>query len=103
MRVVAFDPFLSPERAVDLAVEKVELDELFHRADFITLHTPLNAHTRGIVTAPSIARMKPGLRIVHCPRGGLFVAADPIGRGSWRVIGVQYGLLSVVALSIKKT
>src|SRR3546814_4611425 len=47
MRVVAFDPFLSPERAVDLAVEKVELDELFHRADFITLHMPLNEHTRG--------------------------------------------------------
>src|SRR3546814_14313575 len=76
MRVVAFDPSLSPERAVDLAVGKVELDELFHRADFITLHTPLNEHTRGIVNAASIARMKPGVRIVNCARGGLIVEAD---------------------------
>src|SRR3546814_20952571 len=77
MRVVAFDPFLSPELAVDLAVEKVELDELFQRADFITLHTPLNEHTRGIVNAASIARMKPGVRIVNSARDRLTVAADP--------------------------
>ncbi|MET4700570.1 D-3-phosphoglycerate dehydrogenase [Constrictibacter sp. MBR-5] len=76
MRVVAFDPFLSPERAADLGVEKVELDELFQRADFITLHTPLNEHTRGIVDAKSIAKMKPGVRIVNCARGGLIVEKD---------------------------
>ena len=51
MKVIAFDPFLSPERALELGVEKVELDELFKRADFITLHTPLTDKTRNIIDA----------------------------------------------------
>jgi len=76
MKVIAYDPFLSPERARDLGVEKVELDELFPRADFITLHTPLTEATKGIVNATSIARMKRGVRIVNCARGGLMVEAD---------------------------
>ncbi len=71
MKVIAYDPFLSPERAVELGVEKVELDELFPRADFISLHTPLTDKTRGIVNADAINRMKPGVRIVNCARGGL--------------------------------
>ncbi|SDG86442.1 phosphoglycerate dehydrogenase [Roseospirillum parvum] len=71
MRVIAFDPFLSAERAVDLGVEKVELDELIGRADIITLHTPLTDKTRGILDADAISRMKPGVRIVNCARGGL--------------------------------
>ena len=71
MRVVAFDPFLSPERALDLGVEKVELDELLARADIVTLHTPLTDRTRNILSAESLARAKPGLRIVNCARGGL--------------------------------
>jgi D-3-phosphoglycerate dehydrogenase len=71
MRVIAFDPFLSEERAAELGVEKVELDELFRRADFITLHTPLTDKTRNIVDAAAIARMKDGVRIVNCARGGL--------------------------------
>jgi len=71
MRVIAFDPFLSPERATDLGVEKVELDDLIARADFITLHTPLTDKTRGIIDADAIARMKKGVRIVNCARGGL--------------------------------
>jgi D-3-phosphoglycerate dehydrogenase len=71
MRVVAFDPFLSPERALDLGVEKVELDELLARADIITLHTPLTDRTRNILSADSIGRTKPGVRIVNCARGGL--------------------------------
>src|SRR5262245_2711132 len=71
MRVIAFDPFLSPERARDLGVEKVELPELFKRADFITLHTPLTDKTKNIVDAKSIATMKKGVRIINCARGGL--------------------------------
>ncbi|MEA1072825.1 phosphoglycerate dehydrogenase [Sphingomonas sp. LY160] len=71
MKVVAFDPFLTPERAIDMGVEKVELDELLRRADFITLHTPLTDQTRGILGREALAKTKPGVRIVNCARGGL--------------------------------
>ena len=76
MHVVAFDPFLSEDRAEELGVEKVELDELFRRADFITLHTPLTERTRNIIDAAAIAKMKDGVRIINCARGGLVVEAD---------------------------
>src|SRR6202050_2287513 len=76
MKVIAYDPFLSAERAVTLGVEKVELDELLARADFITLHTPLTDQTRNIVDAAAIAKMKRGVRIINCARGGLVVEAD---------------------------
>ncbi|RWM24748.1 phosphoglycerate dehydrogenase [Mesorhizobium sp.] len=76
MHVVAFDPFLSDSRAEELGVEKVELDELFARADFITLHTPLTDKTRNIIDAAAIAKMKDGVRIINCARGGLVVEAD---------------------------
>jgi D-3-phosphoglycerate dehydrogenase / 2-oxoglutarate reductase len=71
MKVVAYDPFLSPERAVELGVEKVDLAELVRRADFVTLHTPLTEKTKNIVDAKAIAAMKNGVRIVNCARGGL--------------------------------
>ena len=71
MKVVAYDPFLSPERAVELGVDKVELDELLQRADFITLHTPLTDQTRGILSREALAKTKKGVRIVNCARGGL--------------------------------
>ena len=71
MKVVAFDPFLSPERAVELGVEKVELDELLRRAEFITLHTPLTDQTRNILSRENLAKTKEGVRIVNCARGGL--------------------------------
>ena len=71
MKVVAFDPYLSPERAFDLGVEKVELDDLFKRADFITLHTPLTDKTRNVIDAKAIAATKKGVRIINCARGGL--------------------------------
>jgi len=71
MKVVAFDPYLSPERAFDLGVEKVELDDLFKRADFITLHTPLTDKTRNIIDATALNKTKKGVRIVNCARGGL--------------------------------
>ena len=71
MKVIAFDPFLTAERAQAIGVEKVELDDLFKRADFITLHTPLIDATRNIINAEAIAKMKPGVRIINCARGGL--------------------------------
>ena len=71
MKVVAFDPFLTPERAVELVIEKVELDDLLRRADFITLHTPLTDQTRNILSAERLARTKKGVRIINCARGGL--------------------------------
>ncbi len=76
MKVVAYDPFLTPERAADLRVEKVELDELLARADFISLHTPLTDATRNILDARALAKTKKGVRIVNCARGGLIVEAD---------------------------
>jgi len=76
MKVVAFDPFLSMERAADLGVEKVELDQLYARADFITLHVPATEQTKGMIDAAAIAKMKAGVRIVNCARGGLVVEAD---------------------------
>ncbi|MCJ8140591.1 phosphoglycerate dehydrogenase [Falsirhodobacter halotolerans] len=71
MKVVAYDPFLSEERATQMGVQKVELDELLARADFITLHVPLTEKTKGILNAESLAKTKPGVRIINCARGGL--------------------------------
>ena len=61
MKVIAFDPFLSPERAIELGVEKVPFEELLRRADFVSLHTPLTDKTRNIIDAAAIARMKRGV------------------------------------------
>jgi D-3-phosphoglycerate dehydrogenase len=71
MKVIAYDPFLSEQRALDLGVEKVDLDDLFKRADFISLHTPLTEKTRNIIDAAALKKMKKGVRIINCARGGL--------------------------------
>jgi len=71
MKVVAYDPFLTPEKALEMGVEKVTLDELLARADFITLHTPLTDQTRNILSAENLAKTKKGVRIINCARGGL--------------------------------
>src|SRR5277367_6070513 len=71
MHVIAYDPFLSPDRAVEIGVEKVELDQLLARADLITLHTPLTDKTRGILSAEALAKTKKGVFIINCARGGL--------------------------------
>src|SRR3954449_4741974 len=84
MKVAAYDPFLSPERAVELGVDKIELEELLARADFITLHTPLTDQTRGILSREALAKTRPGVRIVNCARGGLIDEAglkDALGGG----------------------
>ena len=71
MRVIAFDPFLSVDRALDIGVEKVELDDLLARADIITLHTPMTAQTKNILSEANLAKTKKGVRIINCARGGL--------------------------------
>jgi D-3-phosphoglycerate dehydrogenase len=71
MKVVAYDPFLSPERARDLGVEKVEIEDLLRRADFITLHAPLTEKTKNIIDARALALVKPSVRLINCARGGL--------------------------------
>ncbi|MEJ7932869.1 phosphoglycerate dehydrogenase [Sphingobium sp. AN558] len=71
MKVVAFDPFLTPERAIEMGVEKADLDTLLAKADFITLHTPLTDQTRNILSRENLAKTKKGVRIVNCARGGL--------------------------------
>ncbi|MBH5322050.1 phosphoglycerate dehydrogenase [Aurantiacibacter sediminis] len=71
MKVIAYDPFLTPERAMELGVEKVDLGKLLERADFITLHTPLTDETRNILSRERLEAAKPGVRIVNCARGGL--------------------------------
>ncbi len=73
MHVLAYDPFLTPERALEIGVEKCELADLLPQADFITLHTPLTEKTRGIIDAAAFACMKKGVRIINCARGGLIV------------------------------
>ncbi|MDF1855345.1 phosphoglycerate dehydrogenase [Pseudooceanicola sp.] len=71
MKVIAYDPFLSDEKADKMGVEKVELDELLARADFITLHVPLTDQTRNILGRENLAKTKKGVRIINCARGGL--------------------------------
>jgi D-3-phosphoglycerate dehydrogenase len=71
MKVVAFDPFLTPERAIELGVEKADLETLLAKADFITLHTPLTDQTRNILSKENLAKAKKGVRIINCARGGL--------------------------------
>jgi D-3-phosphoglycerate dehydrogenase len=88
MKVVAFDPFLSPERAIEIGVEKVELEQLLARADFITLHTPLTDQTRNILSAGNLAKTKAGVRIINCARGGLIdEAALKAGLESGHIAG----------------
>ncbi len=84
MRVIAFDPFITAEAAARLKVEVVSLDELYARADFITVHTPLTPETRGLVNAAALAKTKKGVRIVNCARGGIVdeqALADAIASG----------------------
>jgi D-3-phosphoglycerate dehydrogenase / 2-oxoglutarate reductase len=96
MKVVAYDPFLSPERAIELGIEKADLDTLLARADFITLHTPLTDQTRNILSADNIAKTKKGVRIVNCARGGLIdEAALKAALDSGHVAGAALDVFAV--------
>jgi D-3-phosphoglycerate dehydrogenase len=95
MKVIAYDPFLSEERADQLGVQKVELDELLRRSDFVTLHVPLTDQTRNILSREAIARLKPGARIVNCARGGLVdeeALAEALREG--RVAGAAFDVFA---------
>lgn len=76
MRVIGFDPFLTDDRAREMGIEKVELDDLFKRSDFITIHTPMTEKTKGIINKDAFAKMKKGVRLMNVARGGLIVEAD---------------------------
>tara|TARA_Y100000590_G_scaffold470689_2_gene667853 strand:+ start:8243 stop:9835 length:1593 start_codon:yes stop_codon:yes gene_type:complete len=71
MKVIGYDPYLTEERAGNLGIEKVNLEDIFKRSDFITIHTPLTDKTRNIINAASIKLMRPSVRIINCARGGL--------------------------------
>ncbi|MDR6263480.1 phosphoglycerate dehydrogenase [Roseobacter sp. N2S] len=96
MKVVAYDPFLSEERAADLGVKKVDLDELLAAADFITLHVPKTDKTAGMLDAAAIAKMKKGVRIINCARGGL-VDEDALAEAlkSGHVAGAAFDVFEV--------
>ncbi len=76
MKVIGFDPFLTDERAIEMGIEKVELDELYARADFITLHVPKTEKTANMINAESFAKMKDSVRIMNVARGGLINESD---------------------------
>jgi D-3-phosphoglycerate dehydrogenase len=96
MRVIAFDPFLSPERAKDIGVEKVDLDELLSRADFISFHTPLTEKTKNLLNADTLARTKKGVRVINCARGGLVdEKALRAALDSGQVAGAAFDVFSV--------
>ncbi len=76
MNVIAYDPFLSEEKAKDMGVEKVNLEELFRRSDFITIHTPITAETRNMINKETIKIMKGGVMIINCARGGIVNEKD---------------------------
>jgi len=93
MKVIAYDPFLSQEAAQRLGVELVTLDELYRRSDFVSIHTPLNAQTRGLVGAAAFAKMKKGVRIINCARGGI-VSEDALAAA------IQGGTVAGAALDV---
>ncbi len=77
MRVLAYDPYLALSRAKQLQVELVEnLDEIYARADFITVHMPMSEETKGMINAAAFAKMKKGARVINCARGGIVHEAD---------------------------
>lgn len=96
MRVIAYDPFLTPERALEMGVEKMTLDDLLLRADFITLHTPLTDQTRNILSRENLAKTKKGVRIINCARGGLIdEAALKEGLESGHIAGAALDVFAV--------
>ncbi|MBI5633156.1 MAG: phosphoglycerate dehydrogenase [Nitrospirae bacterium] len=76
MNIIAFDPFLSEEKAEAMGIKKGSLDEIFAESDFITIHSPLTPETKGLINAATIAKMKNGVRIINCARGGIVNEQD---------------------------
>jgi D-3-phosphoglycerate dehydrogenase len=76
MKVIAYDPFISPEAAEKMGITLASMDEIFRAADFITVHTPMTKETKGLINAESFAKMKPGVCIINCARGGIVDEKD---------------------------
>ncbi len=93
MNIVAYDPFIAPEQARDLDIEVAPLDDVFGRADFLTVHTPLTAETRSIVGRDAFSKMKKGVRIINCARGGLVDEAALVD-------AIKSGLVAGAALDV---
>ncbi len=97
MKVVAYDPFLNAERALQLGVEKLDdIDDVLARADFVTLHLPRTETTANLLSAERIARMKPGARLINCARGGLVdeqAVAEALREG--RLAGAAFDVFDV--------
>jgi D-3-phosphoglycerate dehydrogenase len=94
MRVIGYDPFLSAERAVELGIEPVaSVDEMLARIDYLTVHTPLTPETRNLIDEPQLERMKPGVRLINCARGGIY-------NEQALVRAIQSGRVAGVALDV---
>lgn len=93
MKIVAFDPFVAPEQARDSEIELAALDDVFARADFLTVHTPLTPETRGIINNDAFEKMKRGVRVINCARGGL------IDEGALHV-AIKSGIVAGAALDV---
>ncbi|WP_018127200.1 phosphoglycerate dehydrogenase [Balneola vulgaris] len=76
MEIIAYDPFSTHEHANEIGAKLVELDELLGQADFLTVHTPLTEKTRGLVSLVNADRIKKGMKLVNCARGGIFTEED---------------------------
>src|SRR5207237_2632410 len=76
MNVVAYDPYINPDAHLSSGLELVDLQEIFRQADFITVHVPLSEHTRNLINKNTIARMRDGVRILNCARGGIINEHD---------------------------
>ncbi len=96
MRVLAYDPYLTLSRANAMQVELVELEEIFTRADFITVHMPLTDETKGMLNAAAFAKMKKGVRVLNCARGGIINEKDLYD-------GVKSGQVAGAALDVYET
>lgn len=96
MRVLAYDPYLTMSRAKALQVELVELNEIYPQADFITVHMPMTDETKGMLNKEAFAKMKKGVRLLNCARGGIINEAD-------LVEGIQSGQIAGAALDVYET
>ena len=90
MSILAYDPYFTIEAAHELGIEMIALDELIARADFITLHTPLTDETRYLINAAAIDKMKSGVRLVNCARGGL-IDEQALADAAQDLIGIAPG------------
>jgi D-3-phosphoglycerate dehydrogenase len=93
MRVLAYDPYLALSRAKALQVELVELEEMYARSDFITVHMPMTDETKGMINSAAFAKMKKGVRVLNCARGGIVNEADLLS-------AIQSGQVAGAALDV---